>query len=448
MSPTSPTPTSPALSSASTADGEVSSPEVPPLRAPLLPDYVRGLLRTPSPSAAGSQHALSFGSPYPPDLRRESLSSEDEALDDSPIHRLDIQTPFLRPTSSDQPFGSDNQTSLVSAAAVLANRARRPARGITEDWIRHHTAGDDEDVERRHWLSDGTGSDNSSSDSDEAAWLHESHDLRTPRANARRSSGRYPRTRSSNETLKQAATEFQAMDSVANMSAADEATPDASSDVSRATSQEERPQTPAKPETPRRDGEGTVTDAADAPRGETNPPATPVRTVKKATNATPRIKKKVPWKGKSILVLLPRDDERGRPGARPVPLDQSAVSGMMQSWEQLGYNTRGFDLVSHDGTSSSSPEHSQSKGAWPDFDDIARERSQRSYKVVLPDLNGKSKPLFVSIKTALCLYHVLTQRLQHGRDMSRSCRRPNCAPSASPLATRTLHRRPSRRRLP
>lgn len=90
------------------------------------------------------------------------------------------------------------------------------------------------------------------------------------------------------------------------------------------------------------------------------------------------------------MVLLPRDDERGRSGDRPVPLDEAAVRGMFRSWEELGYNTRGFDLVGHDGVSSSLPEHSQSKGAWPDFDDVARERSERNYRVVLPDLNGKS----------------------------------------------------------
>ncbi|OIW30552.1 hypothetical protein CONLIGDRAFT_574831, partial [Coniochaeta ligniaria NRRL 30616] len=402
-------PRSPALSSASTADGEASSPEVPPLRAPRLPDYVRGLLRTPSPGTDGNrrrEHILSYGSPYPPDLRRESLSSEDEALDDSPIHRLDIQTPFLRPISSDQEFGPDNQqTSLVSAAAVLANRARRPARGITEDWIRHHTAGDDEDIERRHWLSDGTGSENSSLSGsfsgDEAAWLQEGQDLRTPRANTsrgrtnpRKSSGRYPRTRSSNETLKQAHAEYQAMDNVANMSTAEEATtPDGASEPGfQASPQDQRPQTPTLPETRRHDGEGDAKTAADAPKSESNPPVTPSRTVtRKATNATPRIKKKIPWKGKTIMVLLPRDDERGQSGDRPQPLDHSAVDGMLKSWEQLGYNTRGFDLDGHDGVSSSSPEHSQSKGAWPDFDEIARERSERSYKVVLPDLNAWKK---------------------------------------------------------
>jgi hypothetical protein len=369
---------------------------------------VRSLLRTPSPgvdSNRGHQGAISFGSPYPPNLRGESLSSEDELFDDSsPIHHLDIQTPYLRPISLGQELGLENQqTSLASAAAVLANRARRPQRGITEDWIRHHTAGDDEDIERRHWLSDGTGSENSSLSGsfsgDEAAWLQDGQYLRTPRAhpsqqrnNSRKSSGRYPRTRSSNETLKQARIEFLAADNIVNMSSAEEAAgPDGATEaLIRAPSQDQMPQTPSIPETPKRDVDGDAKDTADAPKGESNPPATPSRTVRKPMNTTPRIKKKVPWKGKSILVLLPRDDERGRPGARPAPLDKAAVGGMLKSWEQLGYNTRGFDLDGHDGVSSSSPQHSQSKGSWPDFEDVARERSERKYNVVLPDLNGMS----------------------------------------------------------
>ncbi|KAB5559863.1 hypothetical protein GE09DRAFT_71375 [Coniochaeta sp. 2T2.1] len=408
-------PSSPALSSASTADGEVSSPEVPPLRAPRLPDHVRSLIRTPSPEPPtgnrGRALTLAFGSPYPPNLRRESLSSEDEdedeQLDDSPIHRLELQTPFLRPISSDgQELGPDHQQqpSLVSAAAVLANRARRPARGITEDWIRHHTAGDDEDTERRHWLSDGTGSENSSLSGsfsgDEAAWLQKGQDIRTPKANptkrrgSRKASGKYPRTRSSTETLKQPRLEFQTMDTVANMAPADEvaATEGASEPSVQAPVEQKRPQTPTVPETPKRDGTDDVKDTVEAPKGESTLPVTPSRTVtEKATTSTPRLKKKVPWKGKSIMVLLPRDDQRGPTGDQPTPLHQSAVDNMLKSWEQLGYNTRGFDLDGHDGVSSSSPEHSQSKGAWPDFDDMIRERTERSYKVVLPDLNAWKK---------------------------------------------------------
>jgi hypothetical protein len=182
------------------------------------------------------------------------------------------------------------------------------------------------------------------------------------------------------------------MDNVANMSSVDEVSnPDGAIKPRRESASEpQRPQTPTVPETPKREYDAGATDGAAAHRDDGNPPTTPQRTVtRKPVNMTPRIKKKVPWKGKSIMVLLPRDDERGRPGNRPMPLDEAAVGGMMKSWEHLGYNTHGFDLDGHDGVSSSAPEHSQSKGAWPDFDDVVKERSERNYTVTLPDLNGK-----------------------------------------------------------
>jgi hypothetical protein len=335
-----------------------------------------------------------------------SEEEEDDPTDGFQIHRLDIQTPFLRPVSSGTGSGSGVENHPSSLAAVLVNRARRgPARGITEDWIRQHTAGVDEEREPRHWLSDGTGDSENSSLSgslsgDEAAWLHDGPDIRTPKARgpnnaregkrSRKASRKYPRARSSNETLKQDRNHN--MDSINKMASTEEGiTPDGGSDQKRAVSPGDVPV--SVPETPlRKDHDTTKGSTADAPLAENNPPATPTRpapAVKRTTNATPRIKKKVPWNGKSILVLLPRDDERGQPGGRPLPLDETAVARLMQSWEQSGYSTRGFDLEGSREVKFSSADHSQSKGAWPDFDDMARERAERSYKVMLPDLNGK-----------------------------------------------------------
>ncbi|KAK5654347.1 hypothetical protein OQA88_7256 [Cercophora sp. LCS_1] len=120
-------------------------------------------------------------------------------------------------------------------------------------------------------------------------------------------------------------------------------------------------------------------------------PNTPLRLAKRAPlNTTPRLKKKVPWKGKNIMVLLPRDDERGQPGKSVMPLSQSAVEGMLRSWGQLGYNVDGFDL-GRPAEVFSSEEQSQSRGAWPDFDDLITERKTRNWKVQLPDLNAWKK---------------------------------------------------------
>jgi hypothetical protein len=276
---------------------------------------------------------------------------------------------------------------------VLANRARRVPRGITEDWIRQHTAGDS-DLEKRHWLSDGAGDSENSSLSgsfsgEEAVWLG-FPDNETPRANrqnndARKVSRGRPRKQSSSETLKALLNNGEQQIG-ANMASFDErSSPEGEPALAAATTLDfastERPSTPALA--------GGANSFAGTPKAETTAPLTPSRTAAKRAplNATPRLKKKVPWKGKNIMVSLPRDEERGQPGKGVVPLGEVAVKGMLRSWEQLGYNISGFDLDRPAGEFAPG-EQSQSRGAWPDFDELIRERKQGNWKVLLPDLNG------------------------------------------------------------
>ena len=349
-------------------------------------------LRTPSPSHPGDEGryvTASWGSPYPQSDRPRfrSLSVSSGPSEDSPIHQLEIHTPFLRPA----PFLPDAQepqqpASLVSAA-VLANRARRPARGLTEDWIRQHTAGG-VGSEASHWLSDGTGDSENSSLSgsvsgDDAAWLEK--DLRTPRA-ARGTlqqspvpPRRHPRKRSSIETLKQAD-----VSRLNRMASADveKVTPDGASEHTATDSLHDSVPTPSTPKGSVRSGK------TGGPRVGFDLPQTPSRSPgKKEAPMTPRLKKKVPWKGKNIMILLPRDDGRGRPGKAPMPMTQAATAGMLRSWSELGYNIGGFDL---DGSESYSgvESHAMSRGLWPSTEDMSRERREK-IKVFLPDLKGE-----------------------------------------------------------
>ncbi|KAK2030239.1 myosin class II heavy chain [Colletotrichum zoysiae] len=159
-----------------------------------------------------------------------------------------------------------------------------------------------------------------------------------------------------------------------------------SPDLSKADLAGELPDLPAIPTTPRR--------SASAAHGETaKAPTTPMRSASarvsiKEPSMTPRLKKKVPWKGKNIMVLLPKDDERGRPGQAPKPLNQNEIEGMFRSWQELGYDISGFDLDVAEGTYQARTGYSQSRDAWPDFDEVARERAEHAYKVTLPDLNA------------------------------------------------------------
>ncbi|KAK4237838.1 hypothetical protein C8A03DRAFT_15642 [Achaetomium macrosporum] len=399
--------------SASTADGE-ASPQLPPLPAPRLPERVRGLLRTPSDSPAESEDdgaaeysgANHWGSPYPPNLRQQSSSSPSEDSDgseDSPIHRLELQTPFLRPAPPAHDFQPEVRAPGISAAAiVLANRARRLAHGITEGWIRQHTAGGTTEQEKRHWFSDGTGDSENSSLSDsfsgeEAAWLGDDN-VRTPKASRKKSNGWSRQTsrsglgkQSSNETLRASHLSRQKGATAATMASPDSERPaqdgaDESAPLAKPASTIDRPRTPTTSHDAGSNG------VAGVPNGGSGVPLTPSRAVaKKAPTATtPRVKKKVPWKGKSVMVLLPRDEERGLPGKCPIPLTESDVSGMLRSWQQLGYNIDGFDLYEPAAELGAS-EYSQSRGAWPDPDDMVQERQQGGWKVLLPDLNAWKK---------------------------------------------------------
>lgn len=392
-------PQSPALSTTSTAncDSE-SSPVLPPLPAPTLPGRASELLRTPpNEPEEGRYVTASWGSPYP-DNGHDQLDEEDfssETSEESPIHQLDIHTPFLR-TPPELTLGLAEQSDYAFvSASVLANRARRRNRGLTEDWIRQHT--DSNLEEGRLWLSDGSGDDEPSSLSgsqrSDFGWL-ELHDVQTPRADSfgsRRASGRHPRTRSSVETLTPEALARMTGSPipVRKMSNLDRELPPIPAEAeqhappSSAVSPDEvaAPPVPPKP--------ATMPDQA------AKVPAAPSK-AKEANNQTyvPRPRKKVPWKGKNIFVLVPLDHERGEPGKPPMPLNAEEAEKMWRSWDELGYNTRGFDL-NHDG-SRDECETSQSRAFWPSHAQMAREHHDRKITVTLPDLNGKLKLTHVS----------------------------------------------------
>ncbi|KAK3489398.1 uncharacterized protein B0T23DRAFT_200744 [Neurospora hispaniola] len=405
-------PTSPALSSASTAQGE-ASPELPPLPVPRLPLRVQGLLRTP-PTISVNEDGVDgsrWGSPYPPNLRIENSSSDDEEDDDDseserdPIHTLALQTRFLRPAPpTQQDNTSESRSSFISgAASVLANRARRLVHGITEDWIRQHTAHGSE-REKLHWLSDGTGDSENSSLSDsfsgdeDTAWLGD-HIL-TPRADRRRSSRRSSRQRqesqgalkkqSSTDTLRQSRL-VSRQASKSDMASPNEraSPPDVTTASDRAPSVSPFPE--RTPSTSQPVGATKPEDASsmNIPKGEPVAPSTPSKPAPKRTSTlavSPRMKKKVPWKGKSVMILIPKDDERGQPGKAPIPLSESEVQARMRSWQQQGHDISGFDLEPPKTANQEST--SQSRGSWPDFDDLIQERQERSWKVLLPDLNA------------------------------------------------------------
>ncbi|PHH87379.1 hypothetical protein CDD83_8940 [Cordyceps sp. RAO-2017] len=364
-----------------------ASPALPPLPAPSLPGRVADILRTPPPGP-GDFGTASWGSPYPSsdhNLRRSSFGSEPS--DDSPIHHLSIDTPFLRPLPGFAPSAPEPQSSVSAAAAVLANRARRRIRGLTEDWIRTHTTGI-VNAEPKHWFSEGSDTDHSSLSGSALAWFDDG-DVGTPRP-ARRDRSTPPtrpphlRARSSIETLRPEDSLSVDAGEAADM-ASDETPANAPEPVAGSSLPAEPPIATPVIETPDED------EAAKDANNELTLPATPIKGLQKPLPReppiTPRIKKKVPWKGKNIMVLVPRDDQRGLPGKSPMPLRADEIEGMFASWKQLGYSVDGFDLLV-EGYQPPGTDDSQSRQDWPAPADVTRERSERRYQVTLPDLNA------------------------------------------------------------
>lgn len=113
--------------------------------------------------------------------------------------------------------------------------------------------------------------------------------------------------------------------------------------------------------------------------------------------APPRLKKKVPWKGKNILVLLPWDDERGQKGKAPTPLTEKDVQNNLDEWERQGYDTSGFNLGEEDNVSGDAYK-GQSCGVWPQVEDMVEERQQQDFRVSIPDRRGEIQFLFVFAK--------------------------------------------------
>ncbi|CAN8100402.1 unnamed protein product [Discula destructiva] len=163
---------------------------------------------------------------------------------------------------------------------------------------------------------------------------------------------------------------------------------------------------------------GNNSGSVDASKPEMKTPVTPTRdAAKKEPSRTPRVKKRVPWRGKNIMVLLPKDDDWGRFGGRPSLMKEHQVANMYREWEELGYDTRGFDLNEPSGPDEHSAlpvEHySRSRDEWPDAEETKREWTERKFKVALPDIDGGFSSSVVS------MIHLLTDA-QLGRDMSTS----------------------------
>ncbi|KAI1004831.1 hypothetical protein K3495_g3390 [Podosphaera aphanis] len=378
---------SPAFSTTSTVEEEATSPVIPPLPEPTFNGHVVNLsTRTPPLSSVADQtsyYTASWGSPYqksPSPCQSEYGDFSSPVSEDSSTHQLEFHTPYLRPAPnlSHIPSDSDHlsQEGLVSAA-ILANRARRGNTGLTEDWIRKHTEAST--AERNHWLSDGELSENSSpSDSllgSSSPPASEEHDPQTPTLKTYLESLKFENSDKGHKRHQTAAT-LRQEDFFSESEVSSRLESLNKVEIHLQSKMSPRPQTPTLKETPSESLSPTIMSSA------TSPTVTNV-------NIVPRTKKKIPWRGKNILVLLPIECDPEKNGRAVFPLTRKEVQQMLNEWEKLGYDTQGFNLapkaVSHDDVA-----QGQSRATWPSLREILAERSQGSFKVNIPNKKGVS----------------------------------------------------------
>lgn len=136
----------------------------------------------------------------------------------------------------------------------------------------------------------------------------------------------------------------------------------------------------------------------------------------------PRLKKKVPWKGKNIMVLLPWDDERGHKGKAPTPLSDKEFEAMLADWEEQGYNTTGFNL-GHESIDEEGGE-GQSRSIWPQDVDVIQERQKREFKVSIPDRKGE---LSIPISSIPSLHSLRSEQGGHVKYIRKIPATSSCA---------------------
>jgi hypothetical protein len=277
-----------------------------------------------------------------------------------------------------------SQDGLISAA-VLANRARRPARGLTEDWIRQHTGG--ELTERNHWLSDDAGDSEHSSLSGSISgegenWLAQDSDTdpRTPTLK------RFLEIREEQRLANSVHRRHTSTDTLTQADFSDLGLPSMSGEMGNAASAEDvATPTDERPAPPPKDN-AWPPNAIPSFGFDLAPDTAPNRS---PAPAPPRLKKKVPWKGKNIMVLLPWDNQRGMSGKAPTPMQPADVEAMFEKWEQAGYDTKGFDLGQDSDYESDLGAQGQSRGIWPVATDVAQELEQRNFQISIPDRKGE-----------------------------------------------------------
>lgn len=98
-----------------------------------------------------------------------------------------------------------------------------------------------------------------------------------------------------------------------------------------------------------------------------------------------KARKRVTWRGKACVISLPFIDENSNQNGSIVRLKPQDVHDRLKMWERQGFDNKGFTLSSSAEGFSPVTSQGQSRAVYPDPSDEEKERSQRQFRVSIPD---------------------------------------------------------------
>lgn len=110
-----------------------------------------------------------------------------------------------------------------------------------------------------------------------------------------------------------------------------------------------------------------------------------IRSLDMAHASLQKVRKRVTWRGKACVISLPSIDENSNQNGCIALLKPQDVHDRLKMWERQGFDNKGFTLSSSAEGSSPYILQGQSRAVYPDPGDEEKERSQREFRVSIPD---------------------------------------------------------------
>lgn len=288
---------------------------------------------------------------------------------------------------------------------ILGKKGGKSIKDFTQDWINQYLSGQPR-TERSNWLSDDSGSEapsfftaqNQAADDDWLGLEGESRDedlLKTPtladfigrkrlagqgeRGAGGQSSKSHHHQRT--ETLRQEDFWGFAYDKdpqpISMLETKDMPPPNESEDK-QAGSPAEKPLPPPP-------SDAASEPSKEPPEGSSNPQTTEKPSRGNSAPVTPKPRKKIAWRGKNCFIALPLEDKRGSEESGYRLLNAADVEQRLKSWEEQGYDVRGFNISTEEDPSAAITVGSLSRPSFPDQAESQEERKSGNYGVRIPN---------------------------------------------------------------